>query len=154
MKVTKSGITRTVILTQRWAIKVPSVRYKGSRMWGFAQGVLANLSEKDWSSWPGVCPQKRCWLGGLIAVYPRCEPHGILTQPEHNDPWWRAISPGLPGCDAKLDNLGLLDGQLVWTDFASPWNGCPEHGTHMVPSLPSGEQQPSPTLARPTDVGG
>lgn len=83
MKVVRTGITRTVILTARHAIKVPSLRggSTGKRLESFCWGLLANLSERQWydyAGWGGaaapVAPVLRSWLGGLVQVYPRCDP--------------------------------------------------------------------------------
>ncbi len=121
MKLVRHGTMRCVLLTGGSAIKVPTLRFG---LWSLAQGILANLSEMDWSDIEGVCPQRRCLLGGLIAVYPRCEPYSGPER-EHDDPWWRSIAPGVVGVDPKNTNVGVLNGQVVWLDYASPWNGCP-----------------------------
>lgn len=112
----RTGITRTVILTRRYAIKVPSFR-GGSvggprgRVEGFARGVLANLSEAQWASyepWQGrVAPVLWSWLG-LVQVYPRCAP-----LPDES------VLPRLVPCpgDIKPDNFGVLGGRVVRIDY-------------------------------------
>lgn len=122
-----SGITRTVFLVGRYAVKVPSFR-GGSigglrgRMQSFAWGFLANLSEYEWSKFEGwrgkVAPVLHSWAGGLVQVYPRCEPIPDTTA----QAWEAAGCPPLlamfpdPG-DDKPDNYGLLDGRLVRIDY-------------------------------------
>lgn len=133
------GITRTVLLTRRYAIKVPSLRPYGDGLagvlWSICRGVLANQSEATWwrnSHNPNLCPVLRSWLGGIINVYPRCAPYEVSDEVRmamfHRetralpdlDPW--------PG-DEKPDNYGWLtvDGQrrLVRIDYDMNYNGCP-----------------------------
>lgn len=71
----RRGITRTVLLAGRWAIKVPSHRAHGDGirgvLWSITRGIQANFSEAEWSTSPGVCPVR--WsIAGLVNVYPRC----------------------------------------------------------------------------------
>lgn len=111
------GITRTVFLTRRYAIKVPSLRghvYGDARgrVEGFCHGVLANQSEYRWHTYEGwsgrVAPVLRSWLWGLIQVYPRCQP-----APDGAELFLLDPCPG----DVKPDNYGLLNGQLVRVDY-------------------------------------
>lgn len=108
------GVTRIVLLVGPWAVKLPRLARAARRglLWSAATGLLANLSEREWSSWPGVAPVRWSLLGGLVQVYPRCAhpPDGPID--------YDAIAPpGLP-VDPKLANVGVLDGQLVWLDYA------------------------------------
>jgi hypothetical protein len=122
VKVIRTGVSRTVWLVGRWAVKVPSLRGGSTGGWlhSFCQGVLANQSERTWSgfeSWQGkVAPVLHCWLGGIVNVYPRC-------QPVPHDDYWARDQPDLdpelgidPG-DRKACNYGLLDGQVVRVDY-------------------------------------
>jgi hypothetical protein len=122
VRIIRSGVTRTVILIGRYAIKVPSLRggVYGVRelIGGWCRGVLANDSEREWSGQPGTCPV--LWsLLGLVNVYPRCEPVHLADDQIDYD----AI--GFPGpTDRKPDNLGYLHGRLVWVDYDMSWNDC------------------------------
>ncbi len=117
------GITRTVLVTRRWAIKVPSPRsYSGGLrgvLWSVTRGIQANLSEAEWSGTTGVCPVRWSWLG-LINVYPSCDP------PPAGELDYDGIGALFPS-DKKPENVGLLDGRLVWIDYDNSWNDCP-HG--------------------------
>jgi hypothetical protein len=111
----RRGITRTVLLVGPWAVKLPSLRSNGKglagRIWSVCHGILANLSEVQWSEVDGVCPV-RFSLFGLVNVYPRCEPVASF------DGDYAAIgAPFLPPLDRKPENLGLLNGRLVWVDY-------------------------------------
>jgi hypothetical protein len=116
VKLVRSGITRTVILTNRHAIKVPSLRggSSGARIESFCRGVLANRSELQWHTYEGwrgaVAPVTRSWLGGVVQVYPRCPP----LPPGARGPLPR-LDPD-PG-DVKPDNFGMLGGRVVRVDY-------------------------------------
>ena len=129
MRVVRTGVTRTVILTRRYAIKVPSLRGLGEgrgarqRLASLARGLLANQSEYTWHAyepWAGlVAPVVRSWLGGLVQVYPRCEPW--IATPEQQMAMFKRtwlplqLDPD-PG-DPKADSFGWLAGRLVRVDY-------------------------------------
>jgi hypothetical protein len=117
--IVRTGVTRTVLLVGRYAVKVPTLRgvhpggFRG-RLAGVARGLLANLSEHTWSRygpWAGkVAPVLWSGLGGFVQVYPRCEPlaggdRGPLPQ----------LDP-CPG-DVKPDNFGWLGRRVVRLDY-------------------------------------
>lgn len=110
----RHGITRTVFLVGRYAIKVPTLRY-GLDAW--AWGIVSNNSEQEWCKyrdWKGrVAPVLHSWFGGLIQVYPRCEPFVLKTM---KYPEFPGFAPG----DKKPDNYGVLDGRVVCIDYAVP----------------------------------
>lgn len=85
-------------------------------MWSFCGGILANLSEREWSGTPGVCPV--LWsLCGLVNVYPRCEPV-LLSRDDIDFTGIGALFSTYEGLgDEKPDNVGWLNGQLVWIDY-------------------------------------
>lgn len=121
----RHGISRTVILTRRHAIKVPSWRGGSAggargRLQSLAWGLLANQSEYQWHNFDGwagqVTPVLRSWLWGIVQVYPRCDPlpvddHGMYVGAEPLP----QLNPD-PG-DHKVDNFGLLDGRVVRVDY-------------------------------------
>jgi hypothetical protein len=120
VKIIRRGVTRTVFLVGRWAVKVPSLRGgmygKGHRLASFCQGVLSNQSERQWHDYEGwagqVAPVLHSWLGGIVQVYPRCEPVG-------GDDYWAREQPDMdpdPG-DRKAENYGMLAGRLVRVDY-------------------------------------
>jgi hypothetical protein len=131
----RSGLTRTVILVGPLAIKVPTIRY-GLPMW--CRGLLANESEREWSSVDGVNPV--LWsLRNLLNVYRRAEPVGpecVGRKHDRYDPErYDALTPGfMPAGDRKPDNLGIVRGRVVWVDYDSSWNGprCPTCSTNNV----------------------
>lgn len=125
----RRGITRTVLLVGRWAAKFPSLRTHDAGLrgllWSLARGVLANQSEAEWSGYEawrhsGYAPVRWSLFGGVINVYPRCVPVvGELTEEDY-------ASTGIIGpMDSKPDNVGLLNGRLVWLDYDQNWNDVP-----------------------------
>ncbi len=106
------GITRTVWLVGRWAIKFPSMRYAGTF---FLKGCLANLEEAwHWNDMKDkrevMAPVRWCGWFGLFLVMDRAEPlDGKL--------WTWPI--GIHGSmDCKPENLGWINGKTVWIDYA------------------------------------
>lgn len=122
----RRGICRTVLLTRRYAIKVPRCRrYNpgGLRgvMWSLSRGIQANLSEAEWSGTAGLCPV--LWsFGGIVNVYPRAE---LLPSDIDPEPDYRSIAPHFFPTDSKPENVGILNGKLVWIDYDLSWNRCP-----------------------------
>lgn len=125
MLLVRHGISRTVILTRRHAIKVPSCRggsiggWRG-RLQSIAWGLLANQSEHQWHNfepWTGkVAPVLRSWLGGFVQVYPRCRPLPVDAAGEYAGTAPFPMLDPDPG-DHKLDNFGLLAGRIVRIDY-------------------------------------
>jgi hypothetical protein len=74
--------------------------------------VAANHQELDWRDMPGFCPVKASWLG-LVQVYPRCEP--IDYEPTRKQ--YRSITGLDFPSDYQRENVGLLNGRLVWIDY-------------------------------------
>lgn len=124
MRIIRTGVSRTVILIGRYAVKVPSMRGHMTgdlrdRIAGFAYGLLHNQSEATWSSFEGwdgqVAPVLHSWLAGLVNIYPRCEPLDLADDDEGRDSL-PLLEPD-PG-DIKVGNYGLLDGKVVRLDYS------------------------------------
>lgn len=137
----RRGITRTVLLTKRWAIKLPSLRPYGNGvaglLWSISRGILANQSETEWwrNTQPEnrihLCPVRFSLLGGVINIYPRCEPYEATEEQElamFNRTWRPVDDNPAPG-DDKAANFGWLTehGQrrVVRIDYDMNYNGCP-----------------------------
>jgi len=124
------GITRTVLITRRYAVKFPSLRRYGKGLtgllWSVCRGILANQAEVEaqgFPMWKGyLCPILWSSPGCVVIVMPRCEP--LPT-----DEYERAAIPlpklEPPPGDDKADNWGLLDGRPVRIDYDMNYNGCP-----------------------------
>lgn len=123
MRLVRTGITREVVLTRRWAFKIPTARY-GVK--GFMRGCLANLSEQDWSGYidggpvpPNPVVRSLPW--GLCNIY--------RTASEYTGPYDPAMF-GVYG-DAKPEHLGVVDGSTVLLDYdmhCGCWLQCHLHG--------------------------
>lgn len=120
------GATRIVILTRRWAIKLPTPVY-GWR--NFLYGLLANMQERMFArtGWPELCPVLFSLPGGWIVVMPRCEPYppaGEWTDPPEQ--WWRGFTERedyVVPVEHKADSLGYLNGRIVAVDYGG-WAGA------------------------------
>lgn len=132
------GITRTVLVGRRYAVKLPSLRTYGDGLtgllWSICRGVLANQSEAEW--WRAcapdqkaqLCPVLASWLGGVINIYPRCERFAVTRGVERAMADRRFYpTPTLfpPPSDNKPANYGWLNGRPVLLDYDMNWNACP-----------------------------
>lgn len=125
----RRGVTRTVFLTKKYAIKVPR-RYKckGHKAWTFIRGWSANMSEVDWTGYgmtafnkPQVCPVIKSFLWNLINVYPRAEVCTVSY--EQLDGLYDTLEFKTPS-DVKSGNFGWYKGHFVWLDYDMNWNDC------------------------------
>lgn len=131
MKISSSGSTRFVLLTKKYAIKLPRMNYGWRK---FCEGLLANMQEYDvwrWNKSDLLCPVLRCF-GGFISIMPRCDVDRheseirnsppvkdiIEAEQEQNIRYKKWIDAGYGG-DDKCDNYGYLNGRLVKIDYAS-----------------------------------
>lgn len=112
----RHGMSRTVLLTPRWAIKLPGFHAWGDggrgRVSTFCRGVLANQSERRWSGVAGLNPVVWSCGWGMINVYRRAE---IATVDVDYDSI--CVDEFVPPGDRKPSNVGWVDGELVWIDF-------------------------------------
>ena len=120
--VNRNGITRTVILTKRHAIKFPTIRYG----WGkFLYGLLSNIDEARFAPLSDhfkLCPTIYSAPGGWMNIQPRCQPltddewHSVELQSdaysEHGQHTWQGMN-----CDFKRDNFGTLNGSIILLDY-------------------------------------
>jgi hypothetical protein len=125
----RRGVTRTVFLTKRYAIKVPRQKAcKGHKAWTFIRGWSANMSEVDWSKYattaygkPQVAPVLKSYLWGLVNIYPRAKAY--MGSWEELDDLYDTLEFKTPS-DVKGFNFGWLDGNFVWLDYDMNWNDC------------------------------
>ena len=131
----RNGVTREVLLTNLYAIKLPKL----TGGWSFfLRGLLANMQECRCSAahWPELCPVVFSVPGGWLLVMRRTEPLGDeqWKQFRHNlmddealaasyrsgfvKPWNDASAAYLVPVDLKRDSYGLLNGRVVAVDYA------------------------------------
>ncbi len=111
MEIKTNGVTRLVILTKRYAIKVPNF-LNGWRM--FLTGLLCNMHEKMWSDtkWPELCPIVFAVWGGWFVIMKKARP---LTDEE-----WDSLDCdkfSLTPVESKRCSFGVLDGKIVAVDY-------------------------------------
>lgn len=124
MTLSKRGATRFVILTQRWAFKIP--RFWGCNPHGrftmvnFLHGLLANMQERQFAAmgWPELCPVRFSIPGGWLVVMPRIE---TLTEELSEEEYARFVEQleyRIPA-ENKADSFGWYRGRLVAVDYGS-----------------------------------
>lgn len=103
----RRGRNRLVLLTRRYAIKIPSLR-----SWrDFLFGLLNNQNEAAACREPGHCPVLLAVPGGWLLVMPRAR---ILTSAEFAALDMASL-PARP--ERKPDSFGWLGGRLVAVDY-------------------------------------
>jgi hypothetical protein len=131
----RNGVTREVLLTTRYAIKLPKL----TGGWSFfLRGLLANMQERRCGAarWPELCPVVCSMPGGWILVMRRTEP---LTDERWKEfrreligdeidatdyrrgfikPWNDESATYVVPVDVRRDSFGLLDGSIVAVDYA------------------------------------
>jgi hypothetical protein len=110
MKIT-GGVTRLVLLTRRYAFKVPQ-----PASWRqFLLGLLANMQEVRFSGISVLlCPVIFSLPGGLLVVMPRAEP---VDEVEFNG--WELLELANLPTDPNPLNFGRLNGRTVCIDYGS-----------------------------------
>lgn len=114
----KRGATRLVLLTKRYAFKVP--RVVSWRL--FLCGLLANMQEREFSraDWPELCPVLFSLPGGWLVVMPRCEPLND-AQWDQTEAWMAKDSDRdyVVPVELKRDSFGMLGSRIVAVDYGS-----------------------------------
>lgn len=121
ISINRQGITRTVILTRNWAIKLPNNRYQH---YHFLQGCSANWRERqltktgeryngDNDFYKLITPTIFCSWFGLISIQRRCQPLTRNLSLEEVEIFKNLTT------DIKKENFGInKDGELVCLDYA------------------------------------
>lgn len=128
MRLLTAGATRRVLLTKRWAFKIPLAHpHCSTSPWKtFAKrlfrGCLANINEQEFTVLQRVAPELDITFCpvvfhlpfGLLNVMPRCEP---LTRDEYFS-IYEDLEKYLPDVvELKLDSFGKLKGRIVVVDY-------------------------------------
>lgn len=109
MRLVRTGITRGVLVTRRYAIKFPRIRYGWKK---FIEGINCNLSENEvWNVTRSeyLCPVLFHWAG-FILVMPKVE----ILKKEEEIP---SIHLSEPGSDPSSNNYGVHNGKIVCIDY-------------------------------------
>lgn len=119
MEIIRSGSTRTVLLTKKYAFKFPTFHSWES----FLKGLTGNLQERKWKGVTDdyhLCPLLYSNRFGLLNIMPRCTPiknRGLyiieltricIMSPAAEEFYRR---------DAKPNNFGILHGRMVKLDY-------------------------------------
>jgi hypothetical protein len=124
MKINRQGITRIVILTKRYAIKIPNFTYCQQHiLWG----LLGNLNEANVSKNKQVahriCPVLFHLPLGLLVVMPRVE---VLNDLQYHL-YYKDIQSllydvnedSIISAESKSDSYGFYKGNVVVIDYGS-----------------------------------
>lgn len=112
----RAGATRLVLLTKKYAFKLPNPSGWKSFLWG----LLSNLQEADLGrrGWEELCPVLFSLPGGFLVVMPRAEVCSEATMPDEET--LRKLTSQPDRCvpaEWKADSWGYLEGRLVAIDF-------------------------------------
>jgi hypothetical protein len=113
------GATRLVILTQNYALKVPSIE-----SWElFLCGLLSNMSEKIWSGFaPQLCPVLWSIPGGFLNVMPRVDTLSrCLKEDIYEEHFGNKEDYTLEFVENKPHHFGYYQGRLVAVDYGQPF---------------------------------
>jgi hypothetical protein len=111
-RLVRTGRNRWVILTRRWAIKVP----RPTSWRDFLFGLINNMNEAAWSrAGTGRCPVALAAPGGFAIVMPRLR---ILDEVGFEGMDVAAFNArhGLRA-EAKPDSFGWHNGEIVAVDY-------------------------------------
>lgn len=122
--VNRQGAARIVILTKRFAFKLPNfIGYKGGRWKLFLSGLLANGQEKlFWTQggYPELCPVLFSLPLGFLIVMPRVD---VLEDDEFSVWDVREFCTKKDYCipaEEKANSFGRLgDGRIVCIDYGN-----------------------------------
>ena len=112
----RRGATRWVLLTRKYAFKLPSLA--SYRL--FLNGLLANMQEVEFSAakWPELCPVIGRLPLGLLVVMPRCKTLEFTMDPITFDQMTIRDGYVVPA-ENKPDSWGYYKGNLVAVDYGS-----------------------------------
>ena len=117
MHINRQGATRRVLLTKRYAFKVPT--WVEWRL--FLKGLLANMQECVWWTTRDrrLCPVVFSLPGGWLNVMKRAEVVDFEALCESQECGYWTGDPDLTWVtsDFKADNFGMLNGVLVCVDY-------------------------------------
>lgn len=130
------GTTRTVFLVGGYAIKIARIWHKlPQHRWKmFLRGMLANMDEYFCYKFSPIdkkkklCPVKFISPLGLILVMKRAEKCSEEEFNKEAKNFFHSFA-GLP-LDAKIENFGIINGELVLIDYADSRYNCSDCSQH------------------------
>lgn len=123
MKINLCGCTRIVILTKRYAFKIPNFAVSWGDKWRlFLHGLLAN--QQEWRFWsygryPELCPVIFYLPLGLLVVMPKAQE---LSDEEFFSRDFKSLVDRKDYCipaEKKPNSFGWLNGQIVAIDYGN-----------------------------------
>lgn len=111
------GATRMVILTGKWAFKMPSIA-----SWRlFLHGLLANMQEVvlSRSKLPGFCPVRYSLPGGWLLIMHRARPLTDTEFSEFDYSAWTDRGNYVIPVENKISSFGVWNGEVVAVDYGN-----------------------------------
>jgi hypothetical protein len=118
MRLIRSGATRYVLLTRRYAFKIPSLRNWRCFLWG----LLANMQERAFGTLglKELCPVLFYLPGGFLVVMPKAE---VMDEDAFADfdyeGFINSVADMVLPVEEKASSFGMLDGRVVAIDYGS-----------------------------------
>jgi len=118
LEVATTGATRRVILTKRFALKIPAC----GKWRTLLLGLLANMQEREFATtkWPELAPVVASDQFGCFLIMPRVR---VMTRDEfarfdYHGFTHRADGSIVPA-ESKPDSFGWLNGRVVAIDYGN-----------------------------------
>ncbi len=118
MIINREGCTRIVLLTSKWAIKIPNF-LDGWKL--FLTGLLCNMQERQFGQmkWPELCPVVFSLPGGWLVVMTKVREITDEEFLEFDSREWADRPDYVVPCEHKTNGFGWLDGRVVCIDYGS-----------------------------------
>ena len=117
MQINREGCTRIVILTKRFAVKIPNIFSWRLMLYG----LLANHQERTFSrlGWPEVCPIRFSLPFAVCVVMEKAQPMTFEQwQSFDYESFCIKESYKVP-VELKRDSFGWLNGRVVAVDYGN-----------------------------------
>lgn len=118
----RKGSTRLVILTNKYAFKLPLLRFTGHHRYrNFLIGMLANMREVEFGTngFDELCPVTFSFPLGILTVMLRAESlneNEFAAIKNNTDNMFKTVSADL--VEMKIDSFGILpNGRIVAIDY-------------------------------------
>jgi len=117
MEINRKGCTRIVILTRKYAFKIPNIGdYKM-----FLYGLIANMQEATFakSGWSELCPILLSLPLGILTVMRRAREMTVEEFMQFDAEAFTVKPDYIVPVELKADSFGWLDGKIVAIDYGN-----------------------------------
>lgn len=119
IKIINSGSSRTVILTNKYAIKIPKIKFGYYGFRSFLNGLIANIQETEFSKLKckKLCPVFFSIYGGLLVIMPRCKTLNIDDWNNFNYNEFINSNDFIIPTEYKISSFGIYNNEIVAIDY-------------------------------------